>query len=67
MTSSKVKIDTINKNERTFDTLKDKVCTELRDKVVTAIEVTRRSQVPTLFFSNPGFGKTTTICSYARM
>jgi hypothetical protein len=67
MTSDKVKIDKVNKNERTFDKSKDKICTELRDKIITSIEVTRRSKVPTLFFSNPGFGKTTTICSYARM
>lgn len=38
---------------------------QLRDTIVTAIEASRRSQVPVLFFSNPGYGKTTTIKNYA--
>ena len=68
MTSSKVNIDTVEKNERTLHTkVNDDICTELRDRIVTSIEITKRSKVPTLFFSNPGFGKTTTICSYARI
>lgn len=67
MSSNNVKIDKMSKNERTFEKPKDKVVTEMRDKIITAIEVTKRSKVPTLFFSNPGYGKTTTICSYARL
>ena len=67
MTSTKVKIDNVSKNERTFSSPTDKAVTKMRDKVITSIEITKRSGVPTLFFSNPGYGKTTTINSYARM
>lgn len=65
--SDRVKVDKVSKTERTFNSpSKSDVVTEMRDKVVTAIEITKRSGVPTLFMSNPGYGKTTTICSYAR-
>ena len=66
-TSSKTKVDKISKTERTFkQSDNSNVVTEMRDKVITAIEITKRSGVPTLYMSNPGYGKTTTICSYAR-
>lgn len=65
--SSKVKINKASKGEREFKMSQTADVSKLRNKVVTAIEVTKRSKVPTLFFSNPGYGKTTSIESYARV
>lgn len=36
-----------------------------RNTVVFALEMSKRSKVPVLFISNPGYGKTTTINTYA--
>jgi len=38
----------------------------LRDQIFTCIEISKRSKVPMLFISNPGYGKTTTINLYAK-
>lgn len=39
---------------------------KMRDTIITAIEASKRSKVPILFFSNPGYGKTTTVYNYAK-
>jgi hypothetical protein len=36
-----------------------------RDIIIFSLEMSRRSNVPVLFISNPGYGKTTTINTYA--
>ena len=38
----------------------------LRNTVIYALEMSRRSKVPVIFISNPGYGKTTTINTYAK-
>ncbi|MCF0125581.1 MAG: AAA family ATPase [Clostridia bacterium] len=38
---------------------------DFRDTIIMALEMSRRSKVPVLYMSNPGFGKTTTILEYA--
>lgn len=67
MQTSNVKVEKVNKNERTFKMPESSNSQKIRDKVIMAIEVTKRSNVPILFFSNPGYGKTTDINSYARI
>lgn len=37
-----------------------------RNTVIYALEMSRRSKVPVIFISNPGYGKTTTINTYAK-
>ena len=52
----------------------DNTQNKTRDVIITAVEASLRSnagmpvdkRVPVLFFSNPGFGKTTTIYNYAK-
>lgn len=38
----------------------------IRDQIFTCIEISKRSKVPMLFISNPGYGKTTSINLYAK-
>lgn len=38
----------------------------IRDLIFTCIEISKRSKVPFLFISNPGYGKTTSINLYAK-
>lgn len=37
-----------------------------RDTIIYSLEASRRSKVPFMFISNPGYGKTTTINTYAK-
>lgn len=37
-----------------------------RDTVIFSLEMSRRSKVPVIFMSNPGYGKTTTVNTYAK-
>lgn len=68
MQSKNVSIEKINKGKQEFDKLdKETTANNIRDKIITTIEMTKRSGVPALFFSNPGYGKTTTIKSYAKL
>lgn len=39
---------------------------KIRDLVISSIEMSKRSKVPILFMSNPGYGKTTSINAYAQ-
>lgn len=38
----------------------------IRDQIFTCIEISKRSKVPMLFMSNPGYGKTTSINLFAK-
>lgn len=67
MQTNNVNVDKLSTEERKFKTPTSKPITDIRDKIIMAIEITKRSKVPALFFSNPGYGKTTTVCSYARL
>ena len=65
--SSKIEINKASKGEREFKMPESENNAKLRNEVITSIEVSKRSKVPVLFFSNPGYGKTTSIESYARV
>ena len=39
---------------------------KLRDLIISSIEMSKRSKVPILFMSSPGYGKTTSINAYAQ-
>ncbi len=66
MRSSSVDVDEVKPFENVFGNNKKANKNRLRDTIISAVELSRRTKVPMLFFSNPGFGKTTTIYNIAQ-
>ena len=61
--------ETIETIESTFSGIKldeESSPNKMRDVAIAAIEASKRSKVPVLFMSNPGYGKTTTVYNYAK-
>lgn len=69
MKGTKTKVEDIGSNN-VKDTNTDKKSVSIantnRDAIITAIEASKRSGVPFLFFSNPGYGKTTDVYQYGK-
>lgn len=66
MTSTKSNVETINPFKDTFEVDGSVNRNRIRDTVISAVELSKRTKVPMLFFSNPGYGKTTTIYNIAK-